>query len=230
MGRSRGIGAAVRGQEEKHEKEVSLQSAGLQDLNTLMTHAKEMAKLARATNERLQKKAKDNNQMDEVAKLRGIMMNLGIDNDAAEKGLDSEIAMVARPLLQRQGGMVILEEIYCALNRARGTALVSPDEIYHAAKHIETNFPQAGLKYKKYKSGIAVIQDNSLSDNAIVDQVLASITEYPDGLSCEMYSARRGCSPIIALEQLRMAEEMGELCRDDSPRGLLYYPNKLLLS
>ena len=67
--------------------------------------------------------------------------------------------------------MVILEEIYCALNRARGTSLVSPDEIFHAAKHIHTNYPSAGLKYKKYKSGIAVLQDNTLSDNAIVDQV-----------------------------------------------------------
>mgnify|MGYP000637956394 CR=1 FL=1 len=71
--------------------------------------------------------------------------------------------------------MVILEEIYCALNRARGTALVSPDEIYHAAKHIDQNYPRAGLKYKKYKSGIAVLQDNTISDNAIVDQVTSEI-------------------------------------------------------
>lgn len=152
--------------------------------------------------------------------------------------------------------MVILEEIYCALNRARGTSLVSPDEIFHAAKHIHTNYPSAGLKYKKYKSGIAVLQDNTLSDNAIVDQVtthfyywfgcewntrekvalksvvqvLLIITDFPDGLSSEMYSARRGCSPIIAREQLIIAEEMGELCRDDSPRGLLYFPNRLLLT
>ena len=77
--KSRGIGAAVRGQEKKHELETNLQSMGLQDLSNLMSHAKEMAQLARATNQRLDKKSTDNTQMDEVAKLRGIMMNLGND-------------------------------------------------------------------------------------------------------------------------------------------------------
>jgi ESCRT-II complex subunit VPS36 len=86
-------------------------------------------------------------------------------------GLESEIARVARPLLELQGGMVLLEEVYCAVNRARGTSLVSPDEVYSAAKHIAEKCPQAGLKYKKYKSGITVLQDNSISDNAIIDEV-----------------------------------------------------------
>jgi len=228
--RMRGIGAAVRGQEQKHERETNLTSAGLQDLNNLMAHAKEMAQLARATSQRLDQKTDDNTQMDDVARLRGIMMNLGIDNDIADQRLESEISMVARPLIARNRGMVLLEEIYCALNRARGTALVSPDEILHAAKNIEKIYPQAGLKYKKYKSGIAVLQDNTLSDNAIVDQVLTILTEFPEGLSSEMYSARCGCSPIIAREQLIIGEELGELCRDDSPKGLLYFPNRFLLS
>ena len=76
--KSRGIGGAVRGQEQKHEQESNLQSLGLQDLDNLMAHAKEMATLARATSSRLEKKAHDNSKMDDVAKLRGIMMNLGM--------------------------------------------------------------------------------------------------------------------------------------------------------
>lgn len=229
--KSRGIGGAVRGQEQKHEQESNLQSLGLQDLNNLMAHAKEMATLARATSSRLEKKAHDNSKMDDVAKLRGIMMNLGLDENLdGHGGLESEIARVARPLLELQGGMVLLEEVYCAVNRARGTSLVSPDEVYSAAKHIAEKCPQAGLKYKKYKSGITVLQDNSISDNAIIDEILIIITTFPDGLSPEMYSSTRKCSPILAREQLILAEDCGELCRDDSPRGLLYFPNRLLIS
>merc|ERR1712142_245486 len=138
-------------------------------------------------------------------------------------------ALVARPLMDRTGGMVLLEEVYCALNRARGSQLASPDEIYAAAKNIERHLPSAGLKYKKYASGIAVLQDNTLSDNAIVDQILTVLTEFPAGLSSEMYSVHSGCSPIIAKEQLNLGLEMGELSLDDSPRGLLYFPNRFLL-
>ena len=168
--RTRGIGGAVRGQEEKIERESHLAQSGLADLNNLMSHAREMAQLARATSHKLDQKSEDA-KLDEVAKLRGIMINLGIDNNLEEKGLESEIALVARPLMDRTGGMVLLEEVYCALNRARGSQLASPDEIYAAAKNIERHLPSAGLKYKKYASGIAVLQDNTLSDNAIVDQV-----------------------------------------------------------
>jgi len=174
--RTRGVGGAVRNQEQKHERETTLQSAGLQDLSNLMSHAKEMAVLARATSARLEQKSKDGSNMDEVARLRGIMLDLGVDTNVgnSKNNLESEIGVVSRSLLPKGGGMALLEEVFCALNRARGTELVSPDEIYHAAKHIETTLPSAGLKFKKYKSGICVLIDNSLTESAIIDKVEAN--------------------------------------------------------
>ena len=146
------------------------------DLSNLMSHAKEMAVLARATSARLEQKSKDGSNMDEVARLRGIMLDLGVDTNVgnSKNNLESEIGVVSRSLLPKGGGMALLEEVFCALNRARGTELVSPDEIYHAAKHIETTLPSAGLKFKKYKSGICVLIDNSLTESAIIDKVEAN--------------------------------------------------------
>ena len=86
----------------------------------------------------------------------------------------------------------VMEEVYCALNRARGSELVSPEEVYSAAKSISKTYPAAGLLFKKYDSGIAVLQDSSLSDTAVVERLLALITEFPDGLSAENYSAKAG--------------------------------------
>jgi len=85
-----------------------------------------------------------------------------------------------------------MEEVYCALNRARGSELVSPEEVYSAAKVISKTYPAAGLVFKKYDSGIAVLQDSSLSDTAVVERLLALISEFPDGLSTENYSAKAG--------------------------------------
>ena len=85
-----------------------------------------------------------------------------------------------------------MEEVYCALNRARGSELVSPEEVYSAAKAISKTYPAAGLLFKKYDSGIAVLQDSSLSDTAVVERLLALITEFPNGLSAENYSAKAG--------------------------------------
>ena len=138
-----------------------------------MSHAKEMAVLARATSARLDQKSKDHENLDEVSRLRGIMLDLGVGEEigTSKSNLVNEISLVSRSLLPQGGGMALLEEVFCALNRARGTELVSPDEIYHAAKHIETTLPSAGLKFKKYKSGICVLMDNSLTESAIIDKV-----------------------------------------------------------
>ena len=43
--------------------------------------------------------------------------------------------------------MILLEEVYCAVNRARGTQLVSPEEVYIAAKTIATKYPQGEIHF-----------------------------------------------------------------------------------
>ncbi|CBY32685.1 unnamed protein product [Oikopleura dioica] len=219
-GKSRGIGAVVKSQEAKHEKENQMTSEGLQDLKKLMKHADDLAKLAQTAATKV-------DGQDEVAKLRSMMMSLGLQNEDRDLqlGLEKELAVVCRPLLEKSGGMMVMEEVYCALNRARGSELVSPEEVYSAAKVISKTYPAAGLVFKKYDSGIAVLQDSSLSDTAVVDRLLALISEFPDGLSTENYSAKAGFSPVVAKEHLHMAEQKGEICRDDSSRGVKFFPN-----
>ena len=64
----------VKSQEAKHEKENQMTSEGLQDLKKLMKHADDLAKLAQTAATKV-------DEQDEVAKLRSMMMSLGLQNE-----------------------------------------------------------------------------------------------------------------------------------------------------
>ena len=61
--------------------------------------------------------------------------------------------------LDKAGGLLALTDVYCIFNRARGTELVSPDDLLAAGKL----FPQLGasMQLKRFTSGVLVVQSNS---------------------------------------------------------------------
>jgi len=228
-GQTRGIGGIVKQREAKIEHDKTLSERGLADLDTLMQHAKELSRLARQTSAKIETKQGES-QLDEAAQLRGIMMGLGMadnDHNVEDGKLEGEIARAAHPLIRRHGGAILLEEAYCAVNRARGTKLVAPDEVYEAAKSIEQRYPQGGVVYQRYPSGIKVLKDATLSDSAIAEKIVAIMTEH-DCLSPESYAAVTALSTLVAREQLLMTEQLGHICRDESDRGTYFYINKFL--
>ena len=140
------------------------------------------------------------------------------------------------------------------MNRARGTKLVAPDEVYQAAKNIELKYPQGGVVYYCYPSGIKVLKDATLSDESISgnfelsvltnlslsktifqkffvklksDKIVELMFEH-ECLSPQSYALCTNLTPIVAREQLLMTESMGKICRDESDRGTYFYINKLL--
>lgn len=225
---ARGVGGILKSKEIKKTKESNLSEHGLKDLNALMQHARELKNLASQTSQKIEKKI----NFDEATKLRGMIMSLGLEEDLDDSGqnqLESEIARVSHPILRLQGGIILLEDIYCAVNRARGTQLVSPEEVMAAARNIQDKYPQGGLVYQKYSSGVQVLKDASLSDKVVADRISNMILDYPSGLSAESYAMTSSLSPIVAREQLFLAEHMGHICRDDSDRGTFFFLNQFLL-
>ena len=61
--------------------------------------------------------------------------------------------------LDKAGGLLALTDVYCIFNRARGTELVSPDDLLAAGQL----FPQLGasMQLKRFTSGVLVVQSNS---------------------------------------------------------------------
>ena len=74
-----------------------------------------------------------------VKLIKGLEENL---DETCENQIEAEIARVAHPIMRLQGGIILLEDIYCAVNRARGTQLVSPEEVLLASRQIAQKYPQ----------------------------------------------------------------------------------------
>jgi ESCRT-II complex subunit VPS36 len=69
------------------------------------------------------------------------MLSMGIDSPVTKEttgqlyhsALARELSeFLRKPLKESRGGMMILPDVYCLYNRARGTALISPDDLYRA--------------------------------------------------------------------------------------------------
>lgn len=76
-----------------------------------------------------------------------------------------QLAQCLGPLLDKAGGMMAMADVYCHFNRARGTELVSPDDLLQAVNC----FPQIGapLQLKEFSTGVLVIQSNSHSTQQV---------------------------------------------------------------
>ena len=70
--------------------------------------------------------------------------------------LARQLADFLRTPVDRAGGMLSLIDVYCMFNRARGTELVSPDDLLVACK----KFPrlQIPLRLRTFASGVMVLQ------------------------------------------------------------------------
>jgi ESCRT-II complex subunit VPS36 len=71
--------------------------------------------------------------------------------------------------LRRTGGLMMLPDVYCIFNRARGTELVSPDDLVTAAGALEgLGLP---LRLRRFESGVVVVQSAEHTDAALVRRV-----------------------------------------------------------
>jgi ESCRT-II complex subunit VPS36 len=67
--------------------------------------------------------------------------------------------------INKVGGMMQLPDVYCLFNRARGTELISPDDLLAAVKL----FPSIGvaLAFQQFPSGVLVVQSGTHTDDQV---------------------------------------------------------------
>jgi ESCRT-II complex subunit VPS36 len=73
---------------------------------------------------------------------------------AAGGGAAAAAAAAPQGVLEAAGGMLTLIDVYCVFNRARGTELISPDDLIHAAEL----FPKLDIpiRLRAFDSGVKV--------------------------------------------------------------------------
>lgn len=118
--------------------------------------------------------------------------------------------------------------------RARGMELVSPDDLRAAAELFESLSLPVSLRV--FPSGVAVVQDESWSDDAVCSNIIDILdatqsgrhTALGRGIAPTQYALEAAVPLAVAVEQLLLAERKGFLCRDDTACGLFFFRNFFL--
>jgi len=127
--------------------------------------------------------------------------------------------------LDKEDKMMSLTDIYCIFNRARGVALISPNDLYKACSLFERlNLP---FRLRKYESGLLVVQSVAYSDDQIAQRILECIRSKGSLSAIELASIEQK-SVVLVNEQLQMVETKGLICRDESVEGIRYYDNLII--
>ena len=179
----------------------------------------------------------------DTEKLIGMLENMGMASALSAKQSGSAYhKQLARQLvdflrhndkLTKAGGMMTLTDVYCLFNRARGTNMISPEDLIKAIDLMkELNL---GISKRSFASGVMVIQDDAFDDE-IMAQKLAELASSSMNSSQSKNNVVGGItvmdvcrslktSALLANEQLLSAEQMGWLCRDYTIEGVRFFPN-----
>ncbi|XP_022748344.1 vacuolar protein sorting-associated protein 36 isoform X2 [Durio zibethinus] len=235
-----GVAGILRKEQEMWEStDKSLQDA-FQDLNALMSKAKEMVMLAEKMRQKLlsgsssQTSGANDEDMGSKEEMQDWLLSVGIISPVTKESagalyhqqLSRQLADFVRTPLQRAGGMINLIDAYCLFNRARGTELISPDDMLQACSLWEKF--DVPVMLRKFDSGVMVIQNKSHSDEEVFARIKGLVTKpeaLRSGISPSDAAITLGIAPAMAKEHLLTAESKGLLCRDISPDGFRFYIN-----
>ena len=223
--KSAGIsGVLLNVQSQARQRDESLTQA-FSDLKALMDNAKQMVEIAQrlARSEDASASAPDGAVVDQY------LMSVGLQSPVTKKSsgtaFHQQLARQLCDFLQRplaeHGGVLSLPDVFCLYNRARGTDLVSPDDLVRACNLFAPL--ELPLRFCKLPSGVLVVQSPDHSQEAVAQKLRAMASAGP--LTAFQVARQTKCTITLAQEQLLASEELGFLCRDQSIEGLLFYPN-----
>lgn len=247
-------GLEQRGAELRQSNQAVIGTA-FEDLEALMTSAKEVINMA----EQFAKRSNGNSSDDAMrlisdsASALGLMTTkdmLGTGSSAEQlyvNELSRDIAEFltddVKGVLRKEGGIMSLVDLWQVFNRARnGIELVSPLDFEKAANRWEAlHLP---VRLRRFRSGLLVVQDRSRTDEKTIASVLSWLREpqytfppleddalsqaFGRGVTAHETAERFGWSVGVATEELEMAEEVGAVCRDQCLDGTRFWDNHLV--
>lgn len=228
--------------------------SAFEDLEALMSSAKEVIALAerfarQSNNGQGNASAEENAILAESASQLGLVTTKDIVGGGSSESLYlSELARNlaefltddSRGVLKKAGGIITLVDLWAMFNRARGgVELVSPADFEKAARlWSKLKLP---VRLRTFRSGVMVVQSRERTDGTTVRAILAwlrDLHEFPPdrevawdwqqfgrGVTAQEAAERFGWSLGVAEEELLMAEERGELCREEGLEGLKFWVN-----
>ncbi|XP_066589061.1 vacuolar protein-sorting-associated protein 36 [Prorops nasuta] len=226
-----GIERSLQEQQKATDESITI---AFQDLRRLMEMAKDMVSISKTISAKIRERQGDITE-DETVRFKSYLMSLGIDDPVTRDGYKSsneyfkelarEFAQILEEPIKEVGGMMMLTDVYCRVNRARGLQLLSPEDVLNASRQLAPlSLP---IVLRVFESGVMVLQVRSHDDNAVAE-FISNLLWDKGSMTAEELAQSEGISVLLAREKLLVTEKNGKACRDDSIEALRFYPNKFL--
>uniref|UniRef100_A0A7S0FY44 Vacuolar protein-sorting-associated protein 36 n=1 Tax=Pyrodinium bahamense TaxID=73915 RepID=A0A7S0FY44_9DINO len=219
----------ILGQRENRQQAVGeTLDLALADLESLRQHAAQAAVAARQVGLCMASQAGG-----EGAGVQQLLEDFGLlapDGTAVVKGgqlkadIEEDVARVCRAALEKRGGlgMLLAHDVFCLVNRARGTALVSPEEVMTALRRCAQ--PGGPLRLRMLGSTSALAVSLSRTSDRDTDAQLVRMAQAAP-LSAFKLAKELNLTAAEAQYLLKDTEARAALVRDDAPEGVFYFPN-----
>lgn len=225
---------------QQQEQKISDQALAATDADELLREATELARIIRKHVAVLER----NNEMAAVGAAAGggeadgidpasqqalvrMLQDMGMASALSKKDTLDYYGTIARqladlllPRIESLGGVITLTDVYCLINRARSSHLLSPEDLLRATEALEKI--DVGLKVRTFRSGLVVLQDARVDDDRVAGLLRDACA---GGMTALEASRLLKTTPLLAEEQLCSAEQRGYLARDEQVETLRFFPN-----
>ncbi|KAK5163211.1 Vacuolar protein-sorting-associated protein 36 [Saxophila tyrrhenica] len=251
-----GIAGLERRGEELRQSNQAVIGTAFEDLEALMTSAKEVIAMAEEFSKSQNSANGDSVEARNVLSDSASVLGLVTTKDMLGTGSSSETLYITelarnlaefltddrRGILRKEGGIMSLVDLWAVFNRTRnGIELISPLDFEKAAMTWETlHLP---IRLRRFKSGLLVVQEKSRTDEKTIASLLSWLRRpqqasgAPEdglrgslgiGVTAQETAERFGWSVGVATEELEMAEDTGALCRDQCLDGIRFWENHFM--
>ncbi|KAH9828338.1 Vacuolar protein sorting protein 36 Vps36 [Teratosphaeria destructans] len=250
--RTIGIAGLERRGAELRQNNQTVIGTAFEDLEALMTSAKEVIAMA----EQFAKQTGSSASADDMSILSDSASALGLattkdmlgGSPASETLYITELSRSLaefltddrRGVLRKEGSIMMLVDLWEVFNRTRnGIELISPLDFKKAAlKWEDLHLP---IRLRQFRSGLLVVQERSRTDEKTIASLVGWLREpqfvfppnaedivgqeFGRGVTAQEVAEKFGWSLGVANEELDMAEEVGALCRDQCLDGIRFWEN-----
>lgn len=115
-----------------------------------------------------------------------------------------------------------LTDLYCIFNRARGSTLVSPDDLFEACRRLSPL--KLRCRMIQLNDGVLAVASERYDETLLATQV-GRLLSSSGPMSASQLSSSQGIGLPLATHYLLRAEDMELVCRDHSSEGLIFWPN-----
>lgn len=169
-----------------------------------------MVKIAEQIQNKLAKKEL-NVQSEEMQEIQSVMFNMGIATDFSTQvskdtsgknyhsELSFEIEKFLTTIIDKFGGVIGTIDLYCMYNRARGTDLISPEDLHIACTKLNTNSQKFMLK--EYPSGVRTIQSRMFNEDSYFKKIAETLAEKP-GLTAFKLASVMKVNEVLVKEHI----------------------------